>query len=108
MPNLKILKSKYGQVRNIVLGNKFTRELKRLEKDHKNDIIEEIKRTVDELASFNVSKEKSNHPLKGKLSDYDDIHISGDLILVYEYRYGKLYVDLYAHDIVTHKELKRK
>ena len=83
-------------------------QIKRLEKDHKNDLLEKIKKVVDDLANFNVDIQNHNHNLKGSLKDYSDIHIDGDTILVYRYIYDKLYVDLYLHNIDDHKSIDRR
>ena len=90
MPDPKILKAKYGSVRKITFGTGYASKIKELEKDHREDTLTTIKKTVNDLSQFNVGSGKSNHPLKGKLRGYYDIHIEGNLILVYRYVYNKL------------------
>ena len=95
-------------VDKIIRTSQFNRAYKKLKKDHKEDIIKDINKIVDRLANFEITSQKRNHPLKGKKNKgLEDIHIRGDVILLYKYESNILTITLVLENIVNHDELKR-
>lgn len=59
----------------------FKRDFKRIS----NSNIE-FKDSLKEIIQFGlpIPKEKSDHPLHGKLKNYRDVHVKPDLVLIYK------------------------
>lgn len=91
---------------NIVSTPRYRRALKKLKKDHKVKIIKKLEETIKKLANFEITTEQRNHKLEG--TDIYDIHIEGDVILLYRYLGEAIIIDLELTDIVNHDELNRK
>ena len=58
--------------------------------------------TVEKLRTFQITKQQSNHKLKGNKSKYNDIHIRGDIVLLYKYINDDIYIDLELKDLTDH------
>ena len=91
---------------NIVATKKYTRALKKLQAQHKSDIIRKLHDVIDDLANLRITTQNRNHKLKD--SDLNDIHISGDVILLYRYVGDSIILELELNNIVNHDELNRK
>ena len=107
----------HNHVHRIVATKSFERAIKVLKNQHKAKELDEIYSVVQKLASFEITKQKSNHPLTGA-KGHKDIHISGGrLILLYRYDEVSVHgstesivyvdIDLRLQDIVNHTQLKR-
>ena len=90
---------------NIVETSGFKKGVKKLKKEHRDDVIKDLKKIIKDLSEFKISSQKKNHPLKN-MGDVKDIHVRGDIILLYRYVDNALIIDLELLDLVSHKELK--
>ena len=97
---------KSNKVNKVITTKQYDRAYNKLKKDHRNDVIKDINETVDNLIYFNVSTQKSNHPLKGL--DVNELHIRGDVLLLYRYSNNILTISLNLIDLTNHRELKNK
>lgn len=63
-------------------GNKFKKDVDKLKKQNKNMklLAEVLKKLQKQLP---LEREYKDHPLKGKLKDYRDLHIEPDWLLIY-------------------------
>ena len=91
---------------NIVTTPRYLRSLKKLKKQHKTKTIRKLKETINKLANLQITTQQHNHPLQD--SDINDIHIEGDVILLYRYIGGGIVLDLELTDLVNHDQLNRK
>jgi len=84
-------------------GKNFRKSLKKIAKSGKYDI-SAIQKTLETLASGQKLAQKfQNHFLSGNLSEFEECHIHGDLLLIYKKSEKDRVVFLY--DIGTHSEL---
>lgn len=93
------------KVNKIVALPKYEKALKKLEHDHRTSAVKKVKKTVQQLARFEVTKQSRNHKLN-TAKGVNDIHIEDDLILLYRYDGDILFVELKLFDIVNHKQLQ--
>ncbi len=95
-----------SRVDKIVATRSFVQAVKSLKSDHKNKELQELHQAIQDLAEFNITTQKSNHPLKNA-QGHIDLHLAGGkLILLYRYDNEILYISLRLQDVVDHKELK--
>lgn len=94
--------SRPAEVRRIIECPGYIRGLKRLKNKHKYEEILDVLDMVDRLRTFQITNQKSNHKLKGNKNDYKDIHIRGNLILLYKYVNDDIYIDLELKDLTDH------
>lgn len=99
--------NKPSAVRNVVETSSYKRAYKKLLKDHRKDVIEDLTEIIEKLMTFQITKQARNHPLKGA-EDAKELHVRDEVLLVYRYVNDSLVIDLILLDLVTHKELKRK
>ena len=92
------------RVDKIITTKQYDKAYNKLKKDHRNDVIKDINKTVDDLINLKISSQKSNHPLKGL--DVNELHIRGDVLLLYRYSNGLLTISLNLIDLTNHKKLK--
>ena len=90
---------------DIITEKSFDKAVKKLNNNNRWDIIDKLDNIVEKLAKKEITKQSRNHPLKGQIRDVCDIHISGDIILLYRYIGNNLEL-LNLVDIVNHKTLK--
>jgi mRNA interferase YafQ len=88
---------------SLVPGKRFKKSLKRIAKSGKYDIS-----AVQGVVEIILSKQKlaqkyKNHFLSGELSDFEECHIHGDLLLIYKKHEIEQIIFLY--DIGTHSDL---
>lgn len=103
-----------NRVVRVVATNQFEAALKKLKKDHKTKILEQLKDVVEKLIKLEITTQNQNHPLKNA-KGHRDLHLDGKrLILLYKYDYASdnedellLFVTLKLQDIVDHKQLSR-
>lgn len=88
---------------NIVETSSYKNAYKELKNKHRDDVIDDLNKTIEKLAKFEISSQSDNHPLKG--IKINDIHIRGDVILLYRYVDKALIIDLRLEDVVNHKQL---
>ena len=100
--NNALLKKKYGQVRKIEFSTGYLNGVKALAKDHRNKELSKLKTIVGELSTFDVDTQYHNHVLN---NGNCELHVSGDVLLVYKYETDSLYVDLHLEDLTNHKKL---
>lgn len=99
-----------SKITKVVATRSFEQAIKRLKKDHKTDACKEIYKTVKSLLNLEITKQKSNHPLKNSEGHFD-IHLSGGkLILLYRYDTSDtnetiLILGLRLQDVVDHDQL---
>ena len=91
---------------NIVTTPRYLRSLKKLKKQHKTKTIRKLEETINKLANFQITTQQHNHPLQD--SDINDIHIEGDVILLYRYIGDGIVLDLELTDLANHDQLNRK
>lgn len=90
-------------VDKVITHSKYKKAYNKLLAKNKNDIVKDIDETVDKLMNYEITSQKHNHPLKGKLKGYNDLHIRGDIILIYKYENNKLHLIL--HNVGSHKDV---
>ena len=94
-----------SKVNRIVATRSFENAVKQLKKKHESKTLQELKQTVLELANYNITKQKSNHPLKNS-DGHIDLHLKGGkLVLLYKYEDDVLTVSLRLQDVVNHDQL---
>ena len=94
--------SKPTEVRNVIETPSYKRGLKQLERKHKYKEILDVYNTIEKLRTFQITNQQSNHGLKGNKSDYKDIHIRGNIVLLYKYVNDDIYIDLELKDLTDH------
>lgn len=96
--------NKSARVDKVITTKQYDRSYNKLKKDHRNDVIKDIDNVVDNLINLNISTQKSNHSLTG--IDVNDLHIRGDVLLLYRYSNNVLTISLQLIDLTNHKHLK--
>ena len=89
---------------NILMTPQFKQAFKVLKKKHQNNILKDIIKIIEQLVNFEITTQKSNHPLSDGIND---LHIRGDVILLYRYQGAGLIIDLNLLNISDHKELQK-
>ena len=90
----------------VYVTNHFEKAVKRLVSDHRTDVLEDLKGTVEDLLKLNITRQSKNSPLKDAQKHFH-LHIRGDVLLIYKYLSKDiLAVSLKLQDIVNHKELE--
>lgn len=89
---------------NITTTIAFRNGIKMLVKNHKNKTLEKLLKIISDLANFKVSTQYKNHKLKD--TDLHDIHVEGDVILLYRYIGDAVLVSLELSDVTNHDSLK--
>ena len=93
------------KVDSIYRSKDFNNNYKKLVKDHRYDVIEKLNKTIEKLMYRNeITKESHNHPLKNGVFD---IHITGDVILLYRYKDNNLLLTLELHNLTNHRDLNK-
>jgi mRNA interferase YafQ len=84
-------------------GKRFKKSLKRIAKSGKHDIsaIQGVLEII--LSEQKLNQKFKNHFLSGELSEFEECHIHGDLLLIYKKHESEQIIFLY--DIGTHSEL---
>ena len=90
-------------VDKVITHSKYKKAYNKLLAKNRNDVVKDIDETVDKLMNYEITSQKHNHPLKGKLKGYNDLHITGDIILIYKYENNKLHLIL--HNVGSHKDV---
>ena len=90
-------------VNKIIKHTAYKNGIKKLKRKHQNDVLIDIKETVKKLVNYEITYQKHNHQLKGGLKGYNDLHIRGDIILIYKYENNKLHLIL--HNVGSHKDV---
>lgn len=91
-------------VDKVVTTTLYDKSYDKLVKDHKKDIVHDIDKTVDDLIYYRIDTQKSNHPLTNLKTN--ELHIRGDVLLLYKYGYNTLTISLLLIDLADHKKLK--
>ena len=100
---IKLEIPKSERVRNIYYRNGYNQGMKRLVDQHKDKERQDVLEMVDRLARFQViGNQNSTHKLRGNKGDYKDIHIRGNLVLLYKYINDDIYIDLELKDLTDH------
>lgn len=86
-------------------SRKATKSLNRLAKNHQTDLIRKFRQVLVDLQNQAVGSKYRNHRLTN--SDYFELHLDGDTLVVYNYQYSEFGVKLYIHDITNHKSLSK-
>ena len=89
---------------NVLMTPQFKQAFKLLKKKHQNNVLKDIIKVIEQLVSFEITTQKSNHPLSDGIND---LHIRGDIILLYRYQGYGLIIDLNLLNISDHKELQK-
>lgn len=92
------------RVDKVITTKQYDRSYNKLKKDHRNDVIKDINNTVDDLINLKINTQKSNHRLTG--TDVNDLHIRGDVLLLYRYSNNVLTISLQLIDLTNHNKLK--
>lgn len=95
-----------NKVAKVVATRSFESAVKKLKKQHKTSALKELHDVVTQLINYEITKQKSNHPLKNA-EGHRDIHLDGgNLVLLYKYDDDVLTIALRLQDVVNHDELK--
>lgn len=94
-------------VSKIIETNSYKKAYKKLLKDHRNDVIADLNTIINKLTKFEITTQSHNHPLKN-IKDAKELHIRGDILLIYRYVNDSLIIDLELLDLLNHKQLKNK
>lgn len=88
---------------SLVPGKHFKKSLKRIAKSGKYDIsaVQDVLEMI--LSEQKLAQKYKNHFLSGELSDFEECHIHGDLLLIYKKHKEEQVIFLY--DIGTHSDL---
>ena len=92
-------------------SNRIKKKIKKLKKSSDVRTIHAFEEAVDLLSVFNaparfVLRENwSDHQLKGRLSDFRELHLGFDQLLIYRLYEEEKAIDLI--DIISHDELKK-
>lgn len=74
----------------IIYSNKFKKDYKKIKN---KDTKEKIKLTIIKIAkSEKLDKKYKNHKLKGNYKDYQECHITPDLLLIYKIQKDNIYL----------------
>jgi len=88
---------------SLVPGKRFKKSLKRIVKSGKYDI-SAIQGALGKILSEQKLAQKfKNHFLSGELSEFEECHIHGDLLLIYQKH--KVEQVIFLYDIGTHSDL---
>lgn len=98
--------TKKDKVDEVILTDEYKRAIRKLEQRGKTDIIDRIDKIVEDLIHLSVSKKYHNHTLHSA-KGMKDVHIEGDLILLYMYKDNALILQLKLLDITNHRHLDR-
>lgn len=82
----------------------YLKGLKELDRAHKYDLVKKINNIVNQLQRKEITTQYHNHPLVDYGKKVYELHIEGDVLLVYEYVDDKLILNLLT--LTDHKELK--
>ena len=94
-----------SKVSKIVATRSFENSVKQLKKKHENEALNELCDIVNKLADYEITKQKSNHPLKD-VDGHIDLHLKGGkLVLLYKYEDDVLTIALRLQDVVNHDQL---
>ena len=85
--------------------SRFKRSVAKLERKHKVDELKKLREVVNKLENFEVSTQYKNHRLAD--SEFSELHLTGDLLLTYKYRYNGSNATLVLHDITNHTLLNK-
>lgn len=83
----------------------FNRGLKKLQKHRKQSLLLKLNRIIDELRDFEVGNKYHNHKLSG--SDYFELHVGGDILLVYKYVDSESGLKLELFNLTDHDRLNQ-
>ena len=84
-------------------SRRATKSLNKLAKNHQTDLIRKFRQVLVDLQNQSVGSKYRNHRLTN--SDYFELHLDGDTLVVYNYQCSESGVKLYIHDITNHKSL---
>lgn len=88
----------------IVYQKGYLDGVKQLGKKHQYNILQKLKDIVNKLQKKEIITQYHNHPLTNIGKDIFELHIDGDVLLVYQYVDNKLILNLIT--ILNHKDLK--
>ena len=97
--------NKKPTVDKIVSTTQFARGVKQLKSKHKNKELAKLTRIVDNLKHFKITTASHNHSVGNGVYD---IHISGDIVLLYRYNGDILMLELELNNLADHKNLSDK
>lgn len=80
---------------------KYRKAYKKLESNCPK-VVEKLDSIIKDLIYFKITKQYDNHPLKGNKKGYWDLHVAGDVILIYRYIGDSLELDLELTDLTDH------
>lgn len=85
--------------------SRFKRSVAKLERKHKVDELKKLREVVNKLENFEISTQYKNHRLAD--SEFSELHLTGDLLLTYKYRYSGSNATLVLQDITNHTLLNK-
>lgn len=85
--------------------SRFKRSVSKLERKHKIYELKKLREIIHKLENFEVSTQYKNHRLAN--SEFSELHLTGDLLLTYKYRYNGSNATLVLHDITNHTLLNK-
>ena len=96
-------------VNKTFVTSQFVKGLKELRKNHKDRTIDKLQETVRKLENFEIlNHEQHEHGLTNNKNLYRDIHIEGNVILLYRYDADIIFISLVLGNLVNHENLNRK
>ena len=91
-------------VDRILCTTQFNKAIKTLKNKHEKEIVRDIYETVEKLSNFEITSQQDNHQLTN-MNCVHDIHIRGNVVLLYRYVSNTIIITLELHNIVNHDKL---
>lgn len=106
----EIVSNQSDHVEKVMVTSNFDRGVKALKKRHKQQELDKLKEIIDKLLRYQITSQYRNHPLVNSKAGLNDIHVSGDIILLYKYSTDSemLTISLKLADLSNHRDLQRK
>lgn len=94
------------RVNSTITKSGFRNGIRRLRKEHKQNLIDEVAAIVTKLENQEITSSNHNHPLTGTYRGFKDLYLSdGDTVLIYKYENNNLVVDLILQNLGPHDEV---
>ena len=89
----------------VEFSSSYIKSIKELKRKNRSDMLIKVSRIIEELRVHRVGSKYRNHKLSG--SEYSELHVDHDLLLVYRYKTNETLEILYLKDLTNHKNLDR-
>lgn len=95
------------KITRVYSSSKFNTGYKLLVKKHKKKEIKTLNEVINKLINFESVQQYKPHPMNGH-PNILELHISGNVLLLYSIEGDLLSVDLYLQDLTDHDTLDRQ